>query len=211
MVPHASVTLVAPACRSRRRMVLLAMGLCGWATLVLGLFLSLGRERARLLQADPADLAGLSAAGRSGWRAAHVLGHDPALNAALVRHWQARGITLDGGEIILVPAGATRPAGLDRLAASGWHVRATAEKAGVSRLHMLAPDGATIWSGVYPTEDILLAGALIWDRQAMIRVIAGNHLPPLVPAGCSPPINPPADRRAFAWFVRPTISFPVRS
>ncbi len=186
-------------------------GLSGWAILILGLFLSLARERAQLLQPASSELAELAAAGHLGWRVSHVLGVDSALNTALVRHWLSRGIALGEGEDILVPTGAPRPAGLDRLAASGWRVRTTSEMAGVSRLQVLAPDGTTSWSGIYPTEDILLAGALIWDRQAMLGVIAGNKPPPIVPTGCSPPSNPTTERRAFAWLVRPTVLFPVRS
>lgn len=156
---------------------------------MLVLFLALGRERARAMVPDPEILLALADAGASGWRARHVLGRDPVLNAALIRHWAERGVVLGSAEDVCVAADLPRPEGLERLVARGWRIQGLAGAAPARpRLELHAPDGSLAWSGVYAASDILLAGAMIWDRQAMLRITTGEKLPPFVPAGCAPPV-----------------------
>ncbi len=196
-----------PPCAIARAHRLKVGGALGaWVVLVFGLFLALGRERARVMMPDSETLATLAEAGAAGWRARHVLGTEPALNDILVRHWLQRGVVLGLQEELYVSDTLPRPEGLEQLAARGWRIHhLSGPGSRQAKLELLSPDGTLAWSGVYTSSDILISGALIWDQQAMVNITRGSRLPPFVPTGCAPPV-PPTAAPAFAWITRPSPS-----
>ena len=151
----------------------------GWVVLAVVTLVWMGRLPCGLSR----DVLRVRAWAAPGWRAEHTLAAATPVEDVVVAHLVARGPLTGLAEAVLLSGAASRYA--PELEARGWNVVVGGGPDDVNpRVRLFGPRGVVAWTARHDVSGLLSPSAAPLDTAAFRAVLAGDFLPPVVPAGC---------------------------